>query len=226
MDQMSADPIDLGESLESALEGFVIHAAYHLGSDIECSISIRTGGVGRRVASSAPRAARCDEVEYAHNSGPCVTAMDGLSTELVPDIDAETRWPEWCRASLAEGFRSAAAFAVYVGPRAEVALNVYSDLVAPWDRDRIVRADVYAQQLGLVTTFALRLERLEGDDPGVPGALEAQAEIDRAVGALMVLHDCSANAALAMLQAEGSEEHLSLTEVSRRVLNELKLPPD
>ncbi|WP_028046622.1 ANTAR domain-containing protein [Cellulomonas sp. URHE0023] len=226
MDQTSADPIELGDTLESALEDFVLHAAYHLGPDIECSVSIRWGGVSRRVASSGARAARCDEVEYAQSAGPCVAAMDGLAIELVPDIEAEVRWPDWCRASLAEGFRSAAAFAVHVGPRADVALNIYSELVDPWDRDRIVRADVYAQQLGLVMTFALRLEELEGDEQVVPAALRAQADIDRAVGAVMALHDCSAAAALAMLQAESVDEHLSLTEVSRRVLSELRLPAE
>src|SRR4051812_1261377 len=184
-DEASTDQVALGETVDTALEDFVVHAAYHLGSDVECSVSIRHGGVGRRVASSGARAARCDEVEYAENSGPCLTAMDTLSIELVPDITLDERWPAWRRASLDEGFRSAAAFAAHVGPRADVALNLYSDVVAPWDRDRIVRADVYTQQIGLVMTFALQLERLQDDDGRVPASLGAQAEIDRAVGAAM-----------------------------------------
>jgi hypothetical protein len=224
-DELRAEPVELQDTVESALEDFILHAAYHLGADIECSISIRDDGVTRRVASSGPRAARCDEVEYANDSGPCVAAMDTLSVELVPDISAEERWPEWGRASLAEGFRSAAAFAVHVGPRADAALNIYSDLVDPWDRDRIVRADVYAQQLGLVLTLALDLERVQADGE-LPDSLRAQVEVDRAVGAVMALHACSASEGLAMLQEESMQDHLALGEVARRVLRELRLPTE
>ncbi|GEK20908.1 GAF and ANTAR domain-containing protein [Cellulomonas xylanilytica] len=224
-DETTTEPLELGETLETALEDFVLHAAYHLGSDIECSISVRHAGQSRRAASSGPRAARCDEVEYADDSGPCVAAMDTLSIELIPDLAVEDRWPAWRQAAQTEGFRSAAAFAVHVGPRADAALNLYSDSLDPWDRDRIVRADVYAQQLGLVLTLALQVERLQGGDSHVPAALEAQAEIDRAVGAAMAVHDCTAAEALAMLQAESTQEHLPLTEVARRVLRELWLPP-
>ena len=224
-DEATTELVELGETLESALEDFVLHAAYHLGADVECSISIRDARSSRRVASSGPRSTRCDEVEYAEGSGPCVAAMDNLSIQLVPEIATDDRWPAWQQASLAEGFRSAVAFAVHVGPRADAALNIYSDLLAPWDRDRIVRAAVYAQQLGLVLTFALQLERYQGTDGGLPDSLGAQAEIDRAVGAAMAVHDCSAAEALALLQAESIQEHLPLDDVARRVLRELRLPP-
>src|SRR3954451_1890436 len=101
-DDVSVDPLELGETLERALEDFVLHAAYHLGADIECSLSLRHQGSDRRVASSGARSARCDEAEYGEGSGPCVAAMDMLSIELVPDIAAEDRWPGWRRASLSE----------------------------------------------------------------------------------------------------------------------------
>ncbi|MGY4642322.1 ANTAR domain-containing protein [Cellulomonas sp. URHB0016] len=217
--------LDLGETVEDALEDFVLHAAYHLGTHIECSISVRHSGEGRRVASSGPRAARCDEVEYERRSGPCVTAMDTLGVVLVPDIAADERWTDWRTVALEEGFRSAAAFAVHVGPRAEVALNVYSDLVDPWDTDRIVRTDVYAQQIGLVLTWALRVEKLQDEERLVADALQAQAEIDRAVGAAMAVHNLSAAEALAMLRRESARDDLPLPEVAHRVLRELRLPP-
>jgi hypothetical protein len=221
----AAEVLDLGETVEDALEDFVLHAAYHLGPDIECSISVRQGDQGRRVASSGPRAARCDEVEYAQRSGPCVTAMDTLGVVLVPDIATEQRWPGWRATALDERFRSAAAFAVHVGPAADVALNVYSDLLDPWAPDRIVRTDVYAQQIGLVLTWALRVEELQDEERVLADALHAQAEIDRAVGAAMAVHDLSAVEALAMLRDESVRDDLPLPEVAHRVLRELRLPP-
>ena len=224
--EMSLARLDLGESMESALEDFVVHAAFHLGPDIECSISLRHGSHGRRVASSGERAARCDETEYRTASGPCVTAMDTLGVVLVPDIAEDARWPAWRRTSLDEGFRSAAAFAVHVGPQAEVALNVYSELVDPWDRDRIVRTDVYAQQIGLVMSLAMQVERLEGEEERLLGALRAQTDIDRAVGAAMAVHGCDATQALAMLQSESAAEGVPLPVVARRVLRELRIPSE
>ena len=217
----SSGDVDLDEMLED----LVLRAAIQLGADIECSISVREDGRGRRMASSGPRAARCDEVECASGQGPCVQAMDTLMVVLVPDIGIDDRWPMWTRAAADAGFRSAAAFGVQIGDGSQIALNVYSDLLDPWDRDRIVRADVYAQQIAQVLDLALRLEK-DGDRSELPRALAAQAEIERAVGAAMALHDCSARHALALLREESEHDGLSLSSVAARLLSELRIPAD
>ena len=41
-DEARSEPVEFQDAVERALEDFILHAAYHLGPDIECSISIRT----------------------------------------------------------------------------------------------------------------------------------------------------------------------------------------
>jgi len=122
-------------------------AAERIGGATSCSIILRMELGLRRVASSDPRAAACDDAEVAERGGPCVVAMDQLSGVIVPDVSLETRWPGWVAAAEAGGFRSGAALPAYVQDGVVLALNLYSEKVDPWDAEALVRADAYAQKV-------------------------------------------------------------------------------
>lgn len=122
-------------------------AAERIGGAASCSIILRMELGLRRVASSDPRAAACDDAEVAERGGPCVVAMDQLSGVIVPDVSLETRWPGWVAAAEAGGFRSGAALPAYVQDGVVLALNLYSEQVDPWDAEALVRADAYAQKV-------------------------------------------------------------------------------
>ncbi|WP_146931326.1 GAF and ANTAR domain-containing protein [Cellulomonas xylanilytica] len=206
---------------EWCLGDFALRAASHLGMRSECSISLRRDGQNRRSASSSERAGHCDDVENRDLEGGCIEAMDQLRVVLVPDLEAEESWPAWVRASLDAGFRSAAAFPAYAGAGAEIAFNVYSELVDPWDRDTIVRADMYAQQVGLVMSLVLDVADLETKLEMFQRALAAQAAIDQAIGAIMATQGCSAEEALTILRSAAGTRNVSLPEVAAAVLQGL-----
>ncbi|WP_225753046.1 GAF domain-containing protein [Actinotalea sp. Marseille-Q4924] len=129
-------------SLETdAMNGYAAAAAEELGSDTHCSITVLRRGTLAHVGSSDDRAAHCDQVEVRSGEGPCVTAMEQLGGILVPDLHPETRWPAWRSAALVAGFRSSAALPAYVDEGTTVALNLYSDDLDPWDRERLVGMD-------------------------------------------------------------------------------------
>lgn len=129
------------------LDGHAKGAADKLGPDAHCSITLRYRDRLTYVGSSDERAERCDAVEVRFGSGPCVTAMDELRGVLIPDLHADTRWPEWRDAALGAGFRSAAALPAYVDDDTTIALNMYSDLLDPWDRDTLIGMDTNIQQI-------------------------------------------------------------------------------
>jgi hypothetical protein len=209
------------ESLAEHLGLFVERAGHHLGFDLACSIMVVDAGEVRQAASSDPRAAHCDEVEAAEYVGPCVDAMESLQAVLVPDLRAETRWPSWRSTALATGFRSAAAFPAHLAWPARAALNVYSERLDPWDRDTVVRCDVYAQMIGAVVDLCLRTEELDRRRAALETALEAQAAIDRAVGAVMATSGCDAAEALRILRTATRQGESDLPEVARTVLQRL-----
>ena len=117
------------------LDDFAVRAGHHLGAGTHCSVSLRRHGQDRLAAASSDRSAACDEVEYRTGAGPCVAAMDHLQVVLVPDVVSDTRWASWRDVTLGRGFRSAAAVPAHVSDDAEIALNLYSEAVDPWDRE-------------------------------------------------------------------------------------------
>lgn len=129
------------------VDAILREAVERIGSHTSCSLVLRHGAGFVRVASSDARSARCDEIEVLEHRGPCVQAMDHLSGVLVPDLSADERWPAWRDEAISVGFRSAAALPAYVGDGTVLTLNLYSELLDPWDGDALVRADVHVQEV-------------------------------------------------------------------------------
>lgn len=216
-------PVDqqLYDLLDEQLGVFTSGAAVVLGGQASCSVMLRLEGGVRRSASSDPLAAACDEVELAVDDGPCLDALETGLVMLVDDLDAEDRWPAWTRTARAAGFRSSGGFPVHLRSQAAVAVNVYRPGPGPWDRDSLVRADVYAQQLGRVVDLCLDLREANGRRHALEDALAAQASIDQAVGAIMATKHCDASAAFAMLIAAARDGRSDLSDVAVQILEEL-----
>ncbi|WP_454048699.1 GAF domain-containing protein [Cellulomonas sp. Marseille-Q8402] len=133
--------------MQATLDRYAAGASDQLGFAISCSLMLRTGSAIDQVASNDPSAAACDQVEAREGAGPCISAIEQLSSILIEDLDAEDRWPQWQEAARSSGFRSFIALPGYVDERTTVALNVYSREPDAWHRDRIVGLDQYVQEL-------------------------------------------------------------------------------
>jgi hypothetical protein len=214
IDQVSPDV----EPLEEQLRAFVVHAGAVLPAGTECSIIVSSPEGGRRVASSDERSARCDELELVLEAGPCVDAVTDLQVTVARDLDTEERWQPWTRQARDLGFRSVAAFPAQVRGDLRAALNVYSERRDPWDRDTLVRCDVYAQQLAAVVDLQRDVEDLLRVQHRLREALTAQADVDQAIGAVMVTDRCDAATALAVLTSVSRTDDVALPEAARRVL--------
>jgi hypothetical protein len=137
----------MSEPVHHILDDYAHGAAERLGAATHCSITMSHRGRLTWVGQSDERAGRCDAVEVKVGAGPCVAAMEQLSGVLVPDLQPETRWPEWRDTALDVGFRSAAALPAYVDEETTLALNMYSEQVDPWDRATLVGMDAYVQEM-------------------------------------------------------------------------------
>jgi hypothetical protein len=129
------------------LDAYAREAAERVGVPTECSIILRRHHLLEYVASSAPRAAFCDEVEVETGEGPCVLAIQQLRGEIVTDVLAEQRWPGWKQAAVDQGFRSAAALPAMVDGDTTIALNLYADELDPWNPEALVGMDRLVQEI-------------------------------------------------------------------------------
>jgi hypothetical protein len=205
--------------LSGHLDEFAIRASGVLPPGLECSITVATADGVRRVASSDPRSARCDDVEVAEDAGPCIEAMDTLQVTLVPAVETEDRWPGWVQTARTLRFRSAAAFPAHVRGETRAAFNVYSETPGPWSRDTLVRCDVYAQQIAVATDLCLHLEDLGRVQDRLQDALLAQVAIDQAIGAIMATNECDAADALEILRSASRDDGDDLPAVARQMLS-------
>jgi hypothetical protein len=196
------------------LDDFALRAGNHLGRGTHCSISLRHAGEDRLVASSGPRPASCDEVEYREGVGPCVSAMDDLQVVVVPDLQEDTRWVPWNEQARAMGFRSSAAVPANVGEGADIALNLYSDLVDPWDRDALVQADTFAQQVARTVGLCLEVTRMAQRVEDMRAAVAARDVINQAVGAVMVTNGCTVEEALVVLRSASVHRNVDMVDVA------------
>jgi hypothetical protein len=208
-------------SVRDHLDDFAVRAGHHLGAGTHCSIALRHHGEDRLAAASSTRAATCDEAEHRSGAGPCVTAMDHLQVVLVADVVDDTRWSRWREVALDQGFRSAAAVPAHVRDGAEIALNLYSEQVDPWDRESLVRADMYAQQVAASIELCLEVADLTRQVDDLRGALRAQGVLDRAAGVTMARRGLSAEDALAHLRDRAVADGVDVQAAAATVLEEV-----
>lgn len=133
--------------MQATLDKFAARATIELGVTTHCSLILRTPSSADQVASNDFRAAACDQLEARDGRGPCITAIEQLSSVVVDDLETDRRWPEWNQAARSFGFRAFIALPGYVDEGTTVALNAYSEEPTSWQRPQIIRLDQYVQQL-------------------------------------------------------------------------------
>lgn len=133
--------------MRDILERYAHGAAQRLGPDTFCSITLQQHDDLFQVASSDVRAAECDRVETDERRGPCILAMSQLHSVVVGDTQTDDRWPTWQHAALRRGFRSSVALPAYVDDHTTVAVNMYSEQLDTWTRDKLVGMDTYVQEI-------------------------------------------------------------------------------
>lgn len=205
-------------SIEDYLEEFAQHAPEHIGPGTHCGITLRHRGHDRRAASSDARTARCDDVEMAAGSGPCITSLDEQRTVMGDEIWRDDRWVEWREAAVRAGFRSAAALSATAGPGAAIALNLYSEDAEPWEQERLVRAAVFAQQVARVMALCIRISEQTVINGDLTAAMASRATIDQAIGVIMAQNRCSSEQAFEILRSASSHRNIKLRDVATAVV--------
>lgn len=183
----------------------------------EVSITLRHHGANVRAASSDDRAARCDQVENRLDDGPCITAMEQLAAELVPDVAAEARWAAWCAQATEERFASALAMPAHVAHGFSLAVNFYSSLPDPWQPRALVAADAFAQRVALAVSSRLQLATAAHDGT----IADPTTTVEQAVGATMECNACTAQEARDLLLETARVRGVALEVVAATILDAL-----
>ncbi|MFS0699541.1 GAF and ANTAR domain-containing protein [Cellulomonas sp. 179-A 4D5 NHS] len=199
-------------------EGVVRAAERHVTGGTHAAVTLKRRGVVAGVASSNPRAAACDEVEYGAGEGPCLSSIEESRRVLVSDIAAEVRWPAWCEAARAAGFRSAVALSRKVPGGVEFALNLYSTDVDAWDANALLRAEMYTEELARTLTLALRSANQAHTIEDLRASLASRAVIDQAMGVIMSENRCTAEEAFRILCSASQHRNIKVRDIATALI--------
>lgn len=205
-------------SVEEFVEGVAQSAARLIAPGTHVAIMLKRQGRPTGVASSDARAARCDEVEFAANDGPCLSSIDEGRVLVIDRLEDGDRWPAWRRAARAEGFGSAAAVPRRVRDDVDIALNLYRDEQGAWDEISLARAEMYADEVARTLRVCLRAADQAEMNEDLRAALASRAVIDQAMGVIMAENRCSSEDAFRILRSASQNRNVKLRDVAAALI--------
>jgi GAF domain-containing protein len=183
-----------------------------------CGITLAQDRLPLTVASSDPRAAHVDEVQYGSDQGPCLQAMRTASTVLVADMSTERRWDTYPAYALTYGVRSSLSLPLIVNGCARGALNLYAVTVRAFGDPELQRAGLFADQASAGLTVLTRQGQQVQLTEQLRDALATRAVIDQALGILMGQNRCDHDTAFGILRTSSQHQNRKLHDIAADIV--------
>jgi GAF domain-containing protein len=217
--------IKLGETdLHGVLVRVAELAKLSLPGAHEVSVTMVRGNGAHTAASTGELALRLDEYQYEHGRGPCLQAAVDVETLSIPDIAAESRWPDWGRRAVAAGIQSSLSVGVTIEENVAGALNVYGTEPKAFDDDAIGLAQTFASYASVALANAHVYETTASLARHMQAAMESRAVIEQAKGIIMGERRCSAAAAFTILTRVSQDSNRKLRDVATALVNRAQHP--
>ncbi|HEU4362525.1 MAG TPA: GAF and ANTAR domain-containing protein, partial [Mycobacterium sp.] len=183
-----------GPETDTVLDELVAGSLSHLPNAAHAGITIAAqDGSVRSVAATDRSPALLDEIQQRRQEGPCLTAAWTHQMIRVDDVEAELRWPGFCRDVILETpVRSILAFQLFTTGETTGALNFHAERPYAFDDDAVETG------LALATHVALAWHMIRRDDQ-FRSALASRDVIGQAKGMIMERFDINAVQAFELL---------------------------
>jgi hypothetical protein len=176
----------------------------------DAGVAVRRGGELSCAAHTTETAAAVDRAQLRVAQGPCIDAIAGTDTVLLPDAATETRWPRFVPEAVRHGVRASLSVRL-AGPRPAGVVNLHTTRHALDDRPESMliqrRARMFVAYASLALTRADRVENLQR-------ALVRRDVIGQAKGILMHRYDLDPDDAFARLRSASQTTNTKLYEVA------------
>jgi len=212
--------------LESAdVEDFLAELARHASASLSgpdntvmCGVTLLRRRKAATVASSCPEAARMDELQYRFDEGPCLAAAREQIIVHVPDLDVESRWPDYVHAVREKGAASILGVPFELEGEAQGALNLYSNTPRGFAPEAVDAAVSYAREVSKALRLAVRIGQLKDAKDNLEAAMQSRTVIDLALGIIMAQNRCSQEAAFTILRSASSSRNVKLRELAGNIV--------
>ncbi|HKU12556.1 MAG TPA: GAF and ANTAR domain-containing protein [Sinomonas sp.] len=154
-----------------------------------------------------------DRLQYEIGQGLCLSAWAEDRTQVIEDIETETRWPLWTQAVSVLGLRSALSSPLTTGGTPIGALKVYSDRPGTFT-DRDVRIlEMLARPAAVMLANVQARDAAERASASMSEAVSDRDAINMATGILMERERLSPDDALSRI--------VSLSRLKQRALRDI-----
>ena len=158
-------------------------------------------------AATSPRVAESHDLQIVHDEGPCLDAIDGHATYLVPDTSTDPRWQQWGPAVHQLGLRSAFSVRLETRERRYGSLNLYADTTDGFDEDDMAVATIFGRHASVAIAAA-------HNEDGLQVAIDARKLIGQAQGILMERFDIDADRAFTFLRRQSQDHNQKLRDIA------------
>ena len=214
--------IVLGEApLAQILERVVHLAKQVLPVPTEASITLIAGDEPTTVAFTNQPAVVLDERQYEDESGPCLAAAQAGELISVPDMTAETRWPQFAQQAVQAGIHSSLSVPLPVQRNVTGALNFYSTEIEAFTGSTADLAETFAGHAAVAVANAHLYETTAALAAQMKEAMATRAVIEQAKGIIMRDRGCSAAEAFDALVQLSQTAHLKLRDVAQRLVDQV-----
>ena len=172
----------------------------------------------RYVAATDQVAESLEQVQEQFGLGPCVESFVNDAEVVVPDLDADERWPAIREPLRAAGVRAVLGVPTRLGGGPVGTLNVYCADAREWDQSErdAIRAFNTVLEGQIASAVAVRDHSRIVDQ--LQYALENRVVIERAIGMLMARHDLDAVAAFARLRRAARSTRRTVAVLAKDIL--------
>lgn len=182
------------------------------------SVTHIDGSEPKTVASTDELATVADYKQYELDTGPCLDCARTNEPQIVNDLSAETRWPDYVPFALDQGVRSSLSIPLPVRDQVLGAISIYSrqrhEFSEDEARDAVAFAAHAAVAIANVTAFSTTAYLAKN----LELSLASRAPIEQAKGMVMMRMGCGPQEAFDLLRQLSQRTNRKLREIALDVV--------
>ena len=209
------------DSIEGFLRELAALAARTLGDGLSCGITLQPNGRPLTAASSDMFASQVDELQYAQDQGPCLSALRTGELVQIDDLADDDRWPDYAVRALAYAVRSSLSVPLFAQHDPVGVLNLYSRLPGFFGKSETRMAERFARDASVAVGIAARLSAQEILTGQLRASLASRSVMDQALGVIMAERRCTAEDAFEFLRAASQNRNIKVRLVAEDIITSI-----
>ncbi|ADJ48281.1 two-component system response regulator [Amycolatopsis mediterranei S699] len=206
------------DSVEPAIEIIATSAGEAIPASAGAGVSLLEGGRRTTAVASDEVVRKADDLQYALDEGPCLSAFSACATHRVDDVRTDPRWPRWGPAAAELGMLAALSAPLLVQDTCVGAVKVYAREAGAFSARDERLLTLFAAQAGVLLGYVRRAEDGRRTSEAFREALRSRDVLNMAKGALMEREGVSEEVAFGLLLSMARARRQDVAQVAASVV--------